>query len=217
MLASGENVNLLVLDTEVYSNTGGQMSKATPWGAVAKFATAGKAANKKDLGLMAMAYGNAYVASVALGSKDAQTVKAFVEAESYDGPSMIIAYSHCIAHGINMLKGLSQQKAAVDCGHWILYRHDPRRLDKGLNPLQLDSPAPKIPVAEYIGQENRYRMLHKTDHARAEALAQEAQRAATARYRQYKQRAEMTVTDEPPAAEAAAEAPDEGKQMAEVQ
>ena len=114
-----------------------------------------------------------------MGANDNQTVKAFVEAESYDGPSIIIAYSHCIAHGINMVKGLDQQKAAVDCAHWILYRYDPRREEQGLNPLQLDSRKPKIPVADYIGQENRYRMLHKTDPARAAALAKEAQRAAT--------------------------------------
>lgn len=189
VLASGRNVNVLVLDTEVYSNTGGQMSKATPRGAVAKFAAAGKPSNKKDLGAMAMGYGNVYVAAVAMGANDNQTVQAFAEAESYDGPSLIIAYSHCIAHGINMRGGLIQQKAAVDCGHWPLYRFDPRRADQGLNPMQLDSHAPKIPVKLYVEQENRYAMLFKSDPPRAKMLLDQAQRSATERYQEYARRA----------------------------
>ncbi len=185
VLASGRNVNVLVLDTEVYSNTGGQMSKATPLGAVAKFAAAGKAVQKKDLGMMAVAYGHVYVAQIAMGSSDNQCVKAFVEAESYDGPSLIIAYSHCIAHGINMRKGLSHQKAAVDSGHWPLYRFDPRRTLAGENPMQLDSKPPKLPLRTYMESENRFAMLLKSQPQRAEALVRQAQQAATARYQEY--------------------------------
>jgi pyruvate-ferredoxin/flavodoxin oxidoreductase len=190
VLASGRNVNVLVLDTEVYSNTGGQMSKATPRGAVAKFAAGGKESEKKDLGMMAMAYGNVYVAQVAMGANDSQTVRAFVEAESYDGPSIIIAYSHCIAHGINMRTGMSNQKAAVESGHWPLYRYDPRRAAKGLNPLQLDSKAPKIPLANYTGMENRFKILSKSQPKRAEALLGKAQEAANDRYEEYTRRAQ---------------------------
>ncbi|MCO6436765.1 MAG: pyruvate:ferredoxin (flavodoxin) oxidoreductase [Phycisphaerae bacterium] len=189
VLASGRDVNVLVLDTEVYSNTGGQMSKATPLGAIAKFASGGKAANKKDLGMLAMAYGNVYVAQVAMGSNDNHTVRAFVEAESYPGPSLIIAYSHCIAHGINMRHGLKQQKAAVDCGHWPLYRFDPRRKEEGLNPLQLDSRAPSIPLKEYVKAENRFRLLLQTDPDRANELLAAAERAARERYVEYQRRA----------------------------
>ncbi len=189
VLASGRNVNVLVLDTEVYSNTGGQMSKATPCGAVAKFAAAGKPSNKKDLGVMAMGYGNVYVAAIAMGANDNQTVQTFVEAESYDGPSLIIAYSHCIAHGINMRAGLNQQKAAVECGHWPLYRFDPRRAEQGLNPMQLDSHAPKIPLKAYIEQENRYGMLFKADPLRAKMLLERAQKGAVERYQDYARRA----------------------------
>jgi pyruvate-ferredoxin/flavodoxin oxidoreductase len=164
VLASGRDVNVLVLDTEVYSNTGGQMSKSTPRGAVAKFAAGGKPLGKKDLGLIAMAYGHVYVASVALGAKDEQTLKAFIEAESYSGPSLIIAYSHCIAHGIALDAGVGarQQKLAVDCGQWLLYRFDPRRAEKGENPLQLDSAPPRIKVQEYLLSENRFKMLTKS-------------------------------------------------------
>ena len=190
VLALGRNVNVLVLDTEVYSNTGGQMSKATPRGAVAKFAAAGKPTEKKDLGMLAMSYGIAYVAQVAVGANDSQTVRAFVEAESYDGPSLIIAYSHCIAHGINMRVGMSHQKAAVESGHWPLYRYDPRRAARGLNPLQLDSRAPKIPLKTYVDMENRYRILTKSNPERAAKLLQEAQEAATARYEEYARRAQ---------------------------
>ena len=144
VLAQGRNVNILVLDTEVYSNTGGQASKATPLGAAAKFAAAGKATPKKDLGLMAMSYGHVYVARVAFGAKDAQTVQAFQEADSYHGPSLIIAYSHCIAHGYDLGDGLSSSRSAVDSGDWPLYRYDPRALEAGESPLKIDSPAPKL-------------------------------------------------------------------------
>jgi pyruvate-ferredoxin/flavodoxin oxidoreductase len=162
VLASGNDVNMLVLDTEVYSNTGGQMSKSTPRAAVAQFAAAGKPAPKKDLGLMAMVYGNVYVAKVAIGANPNQAVKAFVEAESYAGPSLIIAYSHCIAHGINMTMGYQEQKKAVECGHWPLYRFDPRLKEQGKNPLQLDSKAPSLSFEEYAYGENRYRTLKQS-------------------------------------------------------
>jgi pyruvate-ferredoxin/flavodoxin oxidoreductase len=161
VLASGRDVNVLVLDTEVYSNTGGQMSKSTPRGAMAKFATSGKAAGKKDLGLIAMTYGNIYVASIAMGAKDEHALKAFLEAESYPGPSLIIAYSHCIAHGIDMGVGARQQKLAVDTGQWLLYRFDPRRAERGENPLQLDSPGAKMKVEDFLKSENRFKMLAK--------------------------------------------------------
>jgi pyruvate-ferredoxin/flavodoxin oxidoreductase len=170
VIASGRNVNILVLDTEVYSNTGGQASKSTPIGASAKFATAGKALPKKDLGLMAMSYGNVYVARVAIGANDAQTVKAFREAESYDGPSLIIAYSHCIAHGFNLISGCEQQKLAVNSGHWPLFRYDPRRITNGEGVLQMDSPAPKVDLRTYILNENRYRMLEQRDPERFKHL-----------------------------------------------
>jgi len=162
VLASGVDVNVLVLDTEVYSNTGGQMSKSTPRAAVAQFAAAGKSMPKKDLGLLAMTYGNIYVAKVAIGANTNQTVKAFVEAEAYPGPSLIIAYSHCIAHGINMTAGYLEQKKAVACGHWPLYRFDPRLAEQGKNPLQLDSKAPTGDFEEYAYGENRYRTLKQS-------------------------------------------------------
>jgi pyruvate-ferredoxin/flavodoxin oxidoreductase len=187
VLASGRNINVLVLDTEVYSNTGGQMSKSTPRAAVAKFAAGGKPLSKKDLGLHAINYGNVYVASVALGANDAQTIKAFLEAESYDGPSIILAYSTCIAHGIDMRKGMRQQKAAVDSGHWLLYRYDPRTVESGKNPLVLDSRAPSIPVKDYIYSETRYKMLtlSKPEEAkRLLALAEEDVKARNQFYRQ---------------------------------
>ncbi|MBN2171321.1 MAG: pyruvate:ferredoxin (flavodoxin) oxidoreductase [Candidatus Krumholzibacteriota bacterium] len=195
VLASGRDVNVLVLDTEVYSNTGGQMSKATPLGAVAKFAASGKPRGKKDLGMMAMSYGNVYVAQVAMGANDAQTVKAFVEAESYAGPSLIIAYSHCIAHGIDMGKGVDNQKRAVLSGHWPLYRFDPDRTERGENPLQLDSKAPSLDIADYIGAETRFTMLRKTKPERAASLAKQAQAAATARWRLYEQLAGIRYGD----------------------
>ena len=182
VLASGVNVNVLVLDTEVYSNTGGQMSKSTPRAAVAKFAAAGKPAPKKDMGLLAMTYGNIFVAKVALGANPAQTVKAFVEAEAYPGPSLILAYSHCIAHGINMTTGMEEQKKAVACGHWPLYRFDPRLKEAGKNPLQLDSKAPTMAFDEYAYGENRYRSLKQTKPEAAAVLMKLANRDAADRY-----------------------------------
>jgi pyruvate-ferredoxin/flavodoxin oxidoreductase len=185
VLASGRNVNVLVLDTEVYSNTGGQMSKATPRAAVAKFAAGGKQAPKKDLGMIAMSYGTVYVARVAMGAKDEHTLKAFLEAEAYDGPSLIIAYSHCIAHGINMTTAMQNQKAAVDSGQWLLYRYDPERATRGENPLQLDSRAPTIPLAQYMYMENRFKMLTKSKPEEAKVLLKAAQNDVTARRRLY--------------------------------
>lgn len=185
MLASGHNVKVLVLDTEVYSNTGGQMSKSTPRSAVAKFAAGGKPAAKKDLGMIAMSYGNIYVASVAMGARDEQTLKAFLEAEAYDGPSLIIAYSHCIAHGINMTTGMQNQKAAVDSGQWLLYRFNPELAKHGQNPLMLDSHPPKIPVENYLNLENRFRMLAKSKPEEAKRLFKEAQEDVTRRRKFY--------------------------------
>jgi pyruvate-ferredoxin/flavodoxin oxidoreductase len=185
VLASGRNVNILVLDTEVYSNTGGQASKATPRGAVAKFAARGKAAAKKDLGLLAMAYGNTYVARVAMGSDDQQTLKAFLEAEAYDGPSLIIAYSHCIAHGIDMRKGLDQQKLAVQAGAWLLYRYNPDLIESGKNPLIIDSKAPSIAFEQYAYNEARYKMLAQSDEQQAEQLLALAQHDAQERWSRY--------------------------------
>jgi len=185
VLASGRNVNVLVLDTEVYSNTGGQMSKATPRGAVAKFAAAGKPVAKKDLGLMAMSYGNVYVAKVAMGSNDTQTLRAFLEAEAYDGPSLIIAYSHCIAHGIDMGTGMQNQKAAVDSGYWQLYRYNPDLNKEGKNPFKLESKGLKIPLKNYAYMETRYKMLTKTHPERAEQLLEEAQKDVEDRWKTY--------------------------------
>lgn len=185
VLASGRNVNVLVLDTEVYSNTGGQASKSTPRAAVAKFAAGGKPAAKKDLGLIAMSYGNVYVARVAMGAKDDQTLRAFIEAEAYDGPSLIIAYSHCIAHGIEMKTALKNQKAAVDTGQWLLYRYHPEREDRGENPLMLDSRAPKVPLREYLQMENRFKMLELTKPEVAAQLFEEAQGDVNTRWALY--------------------------------
>jgi pyruvate-ferredoxin/flavodoxin oxidoreductase len=190
-LAIGRDLNLLVLDTGVYSNTGGQASKATPLGAVAKFAMGGKAIPSKDLGMMAMAYGHVYVASVAFGAKDSQTVRAFLEAESYPGPSMIIAYSHCIAHGYNMSDALDHQKAVVECGAWPMYRFDPRRTAMGENPLKLDSRAPKISFEEWALTETRFRMLAKINPERSKNLLAEAQRVVQAKYDMYQQLANL--------------------------
>ena len=192
-LASDRNVNVLVLDTEVYSNTGGQQSKATPLGAVAKFASAGKGTAKKDLGLLANSYGHVYVARVAMGARMPQTVQAFLEAESYPGPSLIIAYSHCIAHGYDMAHGMSQQKLAVDSGVWPLYRFDPRRLAKGEPPLHLDYGPPKARVADYMRNEARFRVVERTDPARFKHFLKEAQEAAQKRYAVYEQLAGITV------------------------
>ena len=185
VLASGRDVNVLVLDTEVYSNTGGQMSKATPRGAVAKFAASGKPVGKKDLGRIAMTYGHVYVASVAMGARDEHTLRAFLEAESYDGPSLIVAYSHCIAHGINMTTAMQNQKAAVNSGQWLLYRYDPRRLAQGENPLQLDSRQPKQRVEEFLMMENRFKMLTKSDPERARMLFKLAQTDAERRFKRF--------------------------------
>jgi pyruvate-ferredoxin/flavodoxin oxidoreductase len=185
VLASGRDVNVLVLDTEVYSNTGGQMSKATPRGAVAKFAAGGKPAAKKDLALIAMSYGNVYVAKVAMGSSDMQTVKAFLEAESWNGPSILIAYSHCIAHGYDMQFGCEQQKLAVQSGHWPLFRHDPRLAAEGKNPFQLDSKAPSIALEKYIYNETRYTMLAHAQPEAARALLIDAQKDVAGRWKAY--------------------------------
>jgi len=170
VLASGENVNVLILDTEMYSNTGGQMSKSTPRAATAQFAAGGKKMPKKDIGMIFSTYGNVYVAKVAVGANPGQVAKAFAEAEAYDGPSLIIAYAHCINHGLNLAKGLEQQKKAVECGHWPLYRYNPELEAEGKNPLHLDSKAPAIPFADYAMNENRYRMLKMMNPAHAEEL-----------------------------------------------
>jgi len=191
VLASGRNVNILVLDTEVYSNTGGQASKATPRAAVAKFAMSGKGMPKKDLGLIAMSYGYVYVARVAMGANDQQTLKALLEAESYDGPSLVIAYSPCIAHGYDMSRSLDQTKLAVQSGHWSLYRYDPRLAEQGKNPLVIESKEPSIPISQYAYNETRYKMLTQMDEARAEELMKEAQHDAKARWALYQQMAAM--------------------------
>jgi pyruvate-ferredoxin/flavodoxin oxidoreductase len=190
VLASGQNVNILVLDTEVYSNTGGQASKATPLGAVAKFATGGKTSAKKDLGITAIRYGDVYIAQVAMGANDTHTIKAFLEAEAHPGPSLIIAYSQCIAHGIDMAKGMRQQRLAVESGYWPLYRYNPRLVDENKNPFQLDSSDPKIPLQDYIYTEGRYRMLQQSEPAVAKFLLGQAQKAVTRRWQQYKQLAQ---------------------------
>jgi pyruvate-ferredoxin/flavodoxin oxidoreductase len=186
-------VNILVLDTEVYSNTGGQSSKATPLGAVAKFAAGGKTTTKKDLGMTAMRYGDVYIAQVAMGANDTHTVKAFLEAEAHQGPSLIIAYSQCIAHGIDISKGMHQQKLAVESGHWPLYRYNPALTEAGKNPFVLDSNDPKIPLQDYIYTEGRYRMLQQSDPAIAKFLLEQAQKAVEKRWQNYKQMAARQV------------------------
>jgi len=190
VLSTGRNVNILVMDTEVYSNTGGQMSKATPRGAVAKFAAGGKPAGKKDLGMMALQYGNVYVARIAMGSSDTQTLKAIVEAEAHNGPSIIIAYSHCIAHGYDLVHGLEQQKAAVDSGYWPLYRYNPALEEQGKNPFQLDSRAPSLPLEKYIYNETRYTMLVQSDPTSAARLLEEARNDVKTRRAFYEHLAE---------------------------
>ena len=195
VLASGRDVNLLVLDTEVYSNTGGQMSKSTPRAAIAKFAAAGKPTPKKDLAVLAMTYGSVYVARVAMGASDAQTVRAFVEAERHEGPSLVIAYSHCIAHGINMTTGMDAQKMAVACGHWPLCRYDPGLAAEGKSPLRLDSGAPTIPFAEYSLREARYKFLEKSFPENFKRLSELAQKDVEARWKLYKQLAGLDVTN----------------------
>jgi pyruvate-ferredoxin/flavodoxin oxidoreductase len=191
VVASGRNVNILVLDTEVYSNTGGQMSKSTPMGAVAKFAAAGKPRPKKDLAMMAVNYGTAYVARIAMGQSDMQTVKAFLEAEAYDGPSIIIAYSHCIAHGYDLVHGLDQQKLAVQSGHWPLFRYNPMLAGGGKNPFVLDSKAPTIPLEKYIYNETRYTMLRQAHPDHAAVLLKGAQAEVNERWRLYEYLAAM--------------------------
>ncbi|MEB3218603.1 MAG: pyruvate:ferredoxin (flavodoxin) oxidoreductase [Nostocales cyanobacterium 94392] len=185
VLASGRNVNVLVMDTEVYSNTGGQSSKSTPKAAVAKFAASGKPAAKKDLGLMAMTYGNIYVASVALGARDEHTLKAFLEAEAYEGPSLIIAYSHCIAHGIDMGTAMSNQKALVESGRWLLYHYNPDLVKQGKNPLQLDMLQPKNSPEESMYKENRFKMLKKSKPEIAQQLMKEAELEVNQRWKMY--------------------------------
>jgi pyruvate-ferredoxin/flavodoxin oxidoreductase len=192
LLASDANVNILLLDTEVYSNTGGQMSKATPIGAVAKFAAGGKHTPKKDIAMMAINYGRAYVAHIAMGGNDGQTMKAFLEAEAYDGPSLIIAYSHCIAHGYDLVHGLDQQKLAVNSGHWPLFRYNPMLTREGKNPFVLDSRAPSIPLKDYIYNETRYTMLVSSNPEEARKLLDAAQENVNERWRLYQHMAAMT-------------------------
>jgi len=196
VLASGRNINVLVLDTEVYSNTGGQMSKATPRGAVAKFAAGGKPRAKKDLGMMAVAYGSVYVAQVAMGAGDMQTLKAFNEADAYDGPSLIIAYAHCIAHGINMTTAVDEQKKAVQSGYWPLYRYNPDLAVESKNPLQLDSKAPAISLEEYAYGENRWKVLQKSNPDAAAKLMKQASVFTANRFAYFQKLAALTY-DEP--------------------
>jgi pyruvate-ferredoxin/flavodoxin oxidoreductase len=193
VLASNRNVNILVLDTEVYSNTGGQQSKATSMGAIAKFASAGKTLPKKDLGLLAMSYGHCYVAQVAIGAKDSQTFTALMEAESYDGPSLVIAYSHCIAHGYPLALGLQQQKKAVESGYWLLYRHDPRRRMQQLPALILDSSEPRLPLREYRQTETRFNLLIRQNPERAEQLLQQEEIHIREKYALYQKLAQAHI------------------------
>jgi pyruvate-ferredoxin/flavodoxin oxidoreductase len=195
VIASGRNVNILVLDTEVYSNTGGQQSKSTPLGAVAKFSMAGKAVAKKDLGLIATTYGTVYVARVALGAKDSHTVSVLREAESYQGPSLVIAYSHCVAHGYSLSQGLEQQKRAVACGYWPLFRFDPRRAEKGENPMKLDSAAPKGTLRDFTANETRFQMLERINPERSAMLQEMAAESVKERFALYQQ---MAATKESP-------------------
>ncbi len=197
VLGSGMNVNVLVLDTEVYSNTGGQMSKATPRGAVAKFAAGGKETRKKDLAMEAISYGSVYVARVAMGGNDTHTVKAFREAEAYPGPSLIIAYSHCIAHGYDMAFGLNQQKSAVLSGYWPLLRYNPALREQGKNPFQLDSKAPSIPLKQYMYEEARYSMLARSHPREARELLRQAQDDVERQWRVYESRAAMAGEGQP--------------------
>ncbi|HEB98603.1 MAG TPA: pyruvate:ferredoxin (flavodoxin) oxidoreductase, partial [Thiotrichales bacterium] len=195
VLAAGRDVNILVLDTEVYSNTGGQTSKATPRGAVAKFSAAGKPVPKKDLAMLAMDYEHVYVAQVAYGAKDTQTLRAFIEAESWHGPSLIIAYSPCIAHGVDLSGNHHQQQLAVGSGHWPLFRYDPRRAQQGRNPLHLDSPEPSIPYRKFVESETRFNMLWRTHPEQAEAMLEQSQAEVIHRYHYYKQLASLPWKD----------------------
>jgi pyruvate-ferredoxin/flavodoxin oxidoreductase len=193
VLSSGRNVNVLVLDTEVYSNTGGQASKATQRGAVAKFAAAGKSTGKKDLGAIARAYGNVYVAQISMGANELQTTKALLEADAWPGPSLVIAYSTCIAHGIDMSRSMTHQKDAVKSGYWPLYRFQPSEVDSG-QPFKLDSRKPTIPVREFVASETRYAILERTDPARARSLASLLQADIDERWRYYEQLSAMQRT-----------------------
>ncbi|MCA9266228.1 MAG: pyruvate:ferredoxin (flavodoxin) oxidoreductase, partial [Planctomycetales bacterium] len=190
-LTTGRDINILVLDTGVYSNTGGQASKSTPRAAVAKFAAAGKPARRKDLGMLAVSYGNVYVAQVAMGANPAQCLKAFRDAASYPGPSLILAYSQCIAHGIDMRTGMDQQKAAVNCGFWPLYRYDPRLAHQGQHPFHLDSRKPKQPFREFAQREARFAMLARSNPERAEYLFDLAQKDIDDQWRFYEQMADV--------------------------
>jgi pyruvate-ferredoxin/flavodoxin oxidoreductase len=207
VLASGRNVNVLVLDTEVYSNTGFQASKATPMGAVARFAAGGKPQMKKDLGMMAMTYRNVYVATVSMGANPVQCVRAFIEAEAYDGPSIIIAYSTCVGHGIDMMAGLGEQKNAVASGHFPLYRYNPDLAKQGKNPLQLDSKPPTMKFSEFAMKENRFRVLAKSNPDAAKKLMALADRGVAERYDFYAKLAAMPPVsgDGPAAADAGKE------------
>jgi pyruvate-ferredoxin/flavodoxin oxidoreductase len=198
VLGSGKNVNVLVLDTEVYSNTGGQMSKATPRGAVAKFAASGKTTSRKDLAMEAVSYGSVYVAQVAIGGNDSHVVKAFQEAEAHNGPSIIIAYSSCIAHGYDLVHGLEQQKLAVQSGYWPLMRYNPALREEGKNPFQLDSKAPSIRLKEYSYREARYTMLARSNPELAALLLKEAQDDVERQWRVYSARAAMPGRGETP-------------------
>jgi pyruvate-ferredoxin/flavodoxin oxidoreductase len=198
VLGSGKNVNVLVLDTEVYSNTGGQMSKSTPRGAVAKFAASGKKNSKKDLAMEAVSYGSVYVARVALGGNDSHVAKAFQEAEAHDGPSLIIAYASCIAHGYDLVHGLEQQKLAVQSGYWPLMRYNPGLRESGKNPFQLDSKAPAIRLKDYAYREARYTMLARSNPELAAELLAEAQDDVERQWRVYSARAAMPGRGETP-------------------
>ena len=189
VLASGRDVNVLVLDTEVYSNTGGQASKATPRGAVAKFAAGGKSGGKKDLGMIATAYGNVYVGQIAMGADMPHTVKVLAEAEAHRGPSLVIAYSHCIAHGIDMSTAMTHQREAVASGYWPLWRYDPAAVERAEHPLRLDSKAPTIPLRQFEEQEARFAMLERIDPERARDLSAKAQADVDARRHLYEQMA----------------------------
>ena len=204
VLASGRNVNILVMDTEVYSNTGGQASKATPLGAIAKFAAAGKRTARKDLALQAVAYGNVYVAQVAMGANPQQTLQAFREAEAWEGPSLILAYSHCIAHGFDLRRGLDQQDRAVASGYWPLLRYDPALRGTGHAPFRLDSPRPTLPFKDYAYNELRYAALAAARPEEAAALLAEAQAAIRDKYRTYEDFAQMEAGPEPSQAMGAA-------------
>jgi pyruvate-ferredoxin/flavodoxin oxidoreductase len=210
VLATGRDVNILVLDTEVYSNTGGQASKATARGAVAKFAAAGKSGGKKDLGMIATAYGNVYVGQIAMGADMPQTVKVLAEAEAHAGPSLVIAYSHCIAHGIDMSKGMEHQKDAVRSGYWPLWRYIPEAVEAGAHPFVLDSKAPTIPLKSFAQTEARFAMLARSDPDRAEALLREAQEAVDDRRHLYEQMAGIDRTVEH--SDEAPESTEEGEQ-----